>query len=1518
LHRYRLWAVLVLAAAVVVYGAFQVRPTIPSVDETESERPSEPKRTSAPREGELAIKKFKVPEGLKVELVAAEPQLANPVSFCFDELGRIYVAETYRLSAGALDINSWMEWLDQDLASRTVDDRVRLLKRNLGEHVKILTRNQDRIRRIDVINGKAVRSTVFADGFNQIADGIGAGVLARRRNVWYACIPNLWRFRDPQGLGKPDQKESLHYGYGVHISAGGHDLHGLRMGPDGKLYFSIGDRGLSVRTEGRTLSCPDCGAVLRCDPSGANLEIYATGLRNPQELAFDQYGNLFTCDNDADFSDKCRWVYIVPGGDFGWRLGYQFMREPNPGGPWMAEKLWEADSPTQAAYLLPPVANIGNGPAGLTYHPGVARLPERYRDHFFLADFVGTSLRSGVRTFTNRPKGASFELLGHELFWWSILSTDVDFGPDGALYVSDWVESFQMPNKGRIYRLQRSPAATDALVRETEALISQGMEHRSLTELAGLLGHADMRVRQEAQFALAEREPAAAVVLSEMFRPGKPRLARIHAIWALGQRGRRNPAALAPLLELLGDPDAEVRSQAAKVLGEARYARAGEKLLPLLHDDNPRVRFFAATALGQLAKPEAFQPILQMLRENGDKDSYLRHAGVMGLVGTGRGEALHKAANDSSVAVRKGVLLAMRRLESPEIARFLDDPEPSLRLEAARTINDVPISAALAQLATLAARPGLPEAVLYRVLNANFRGGEAKNAAAIAGIVARAESPGSVRVEGLRELSAWANPSGRDRVMGLWRPLTPRSALPAAVALQSVLRDVFRAPDDVQREAARAVAQLGVKEAGPLLFKLVGDQKAAPMARVEALRALDTLKDGRLDEATKVALADAESQVRNEGRRVLVKLRPGAAVSELKAVFETGSLAEQQAALSSLGNMNSREGDKLLEQQMDALLSRRAPLETELDILEAAAHRTTPVFQKKLKEYEASRPKDDPLAAYRESLAGGNLQAGRKIFFEKPQVACLRCHKVNEPGGDVGPDLSAIGRTKDRRYLLESIVDPNKQIAEGFQTVVVLLRDGKSLTGVFKKDDGRELTLITAEAQLLTVPKADIEEQTHGPSAMPADLIKHLSKRELRDLVEFLASLKGPAPATDKAATWPQWRGPNRDGNAQEVRLPHHWPAKAPAPLWRAAVGEGFSSPVVAGGRLYIMGSESPGKETCFCLDAATGDTIWKHVYAISFKPFPGATAAGTGPKSTPTVDGDRVYTLGISGMFHCLDAQTGRVFWKHDFAAEYWGVEKDKNGADQWATLCGAAASPLVNGDQVILPVGGKRAGGMTAFDKHTGKLVWKSLEDRSTYASPMAVDLAGVRQVIGFTGVRMAGFDAANGKLLWDYPFKIDWDDTVVTPVVNRDLVLVGGGDQPTTALRIEGKSGKVQSTVAWRNKNLRCTLTTPVIFRDHLYGVGTNGRLVCLELATGKTLWVGGDFGRYVSLAIAGDQLLVLTEAGELHVIEPTPAAFTLRGRLQLSDQGATWSSLAIADNRLYVKDKRNVLCFEFISP
>jgi quinoprotein glucose dehydrogenase len=1060
-------------------------------------------------EGQLALRRIRVPAGFQVELFAAEPLLANPVAFTIDHRGRFFVAETFRLHAGVTDIRGHMDWLDDDLACRTVADRLAMLKKHTGPRFADYGVHHDRVRLIEDTDGdgKADRSTVFADGFHSPSTGIGAGLLTRGRDVWYACIPDLWRLRDTKGTGRADERRALQHGYGVRFGFIGHDLHGLRFGPDGKLYFSIGDRGLHVETEGRTVSSTETGAVLRCNPDGSELEIVATGLRNPQELVFDQYGNLFTGDNNSDAGDKARLVWVVEGGDSGWRIGYQFIEKPVARGPWNAERLWDPDRATEAAYLVPPTANVADGPSGLTYDPGLG-LPERYRDHFFLCDFRGGAGQSGIRAFAVRPKGASFEMVDQHEFVWSVLATDADFGYDGCLYLTDWVDGWGLTGKGRIYRVFDPKTSRTPAVQSMRKLMAQGLAQRSVPELLGLLEHPDQRVRLEAQFTLAERGETVAPALVGVARSGKTLLARLHALWGLGQLGRQTPKVLADLVPLVQNGDAEVRAQAAKLLGDHRVGEGRRPLEALLQDPSPRVRFFAALALGKLGQKQSMDPVLDLLRANADRDAYLRHAGVMALVGINDRERLLVAAGDTSPAVRLAVLVALRRLGSPDVVRFLNDADPRLVLEAARAINDVPIPAALPQLAALIQRTGLSEPLGYRVLNAHFRLGQPENARAVAAFAARPENPERLRVEALAMLGDWARPSGRDRVLGLWRPLEARPARVAPDAVRPVLSDLFRGPEGVRREAARLMGHLDVKESGSILFGLAADKNEPAGVRVEALRALDVLASERLDEAVPAALASSEPDLRTVGRRILAKRRPKEALPALEAALANGTTKERQGALAVLGSLSEPAADTTLSRWLDRLAAGQVPAEMQLDLLEAVAKRSSPEVKRKLTRYEQSRASADALARYREALAGGDAEAGRRIFLHKAEVYCLRCHKVKGEGGEVGPDLTGIGARQKREYLLESIVDPNKEIAKGFETTVLVLSNGQVQVGIVKEEDDKQVRLVTAEAKTVTVPKSQIEERSRGKSAMPEDLVKHLTKAEVRDLVEFLAGLK--------------------------------------------------------------------------------------------------------------------------------------------------------------------------------------------------------------------------------------------------------------------------------------------------------------------------------------------------------------------------------------------------------------------------
>jgi quinoprotein glucose dehydrogenase len=1044
----------------------------------------------------LAVRKLEPAPGLKVDLFAGEPQLANPVALWVDDRGRVFVSETHRYNTSALYVKQHSHWYFDDLACRKVEDREAMARKFLGADAAKLAVDSEIIRLLEdkAGTGRADTSTVFADGFNSMSDGCASGVLARGNDVWVTDVPNLWRIQN-------GEKRVLHSGFGVRFGNSGHDLHGLCFGPDGKLYFSMGDRGLHV---GKA-ALPDTGAVLRCNPDGSDFEVFATGLRNPQGLSFDALGNLWTGDNNADMGDEARWVYVVEGGDYGWRTGFQYATDPwaqdeiKRGQPlviskdstWMTEEIWKG----APASVVPPVGFIARGPCGVSYYPGTG-LPARYDGHFFLCDFPG-----GIHSFGVRPKGAGFELRDVHKFLWEAWPTDAKFGPDGRLYMCDWVHGFPMTGKGRVFRIYDAKEVASAAALETKALLSGGLP---ADRLETLLSHVDLRVRQHAQLALVEK--GAKDVLARAAREASTTYGRLHAIWGLGQL-----KAIAPLGPLLDDPDAEVRAQAAKVLGELRAGL--HPLIARLDDPQPRVRFMAAIALGKLGKKEAFEPLVSMLRKNDDADAFLRHAGVLGLSGTGDVPALAALEKDSSRAVRLAALLALRRQERPEVELFLDDADPQIVVEAARAINDVPIPAAREKLAAIVG-PSIPAPALLRAINANFRGGAAAEVYRLAAFVAAKEAPAELRAEAIQALAAWGNPTGRDRLLGVWRPLPARDGAAATEALRGVLPALLR-DGGVQSTAIRAAVAIGLRD--PVLQEIARDRAKPAALRGDALKALVALNDPAMGDSVRAAIADKDAAYQREGVTLLPGLRSPLAAELLSSLaLGEGSVEIRQAAIAGLARVGAEAARIEL---LDRLEAGKVPAALAFEILEAA--RGTPALDARRREYDSKRDPGDPLSAQRELLEGGDLREGKRIFYEHAGVACLRCHKIAKDGGEVGPSLAGLGSRMTRSKILESILFPNKEIAPGYGQEMVLTTDEKVIIGRLRGEDERELVLFLPEGVEERIPKSRVKARKPGLSAMPEDIAKGLSRRELRNLVSFLSQLRAsdqpmpPLPAPD-------------------------------------------------------------------------------------------------------------------------------------------------------------------------------------------------------------------------------------------------------------------------------------------------------------------------------------------------------------------------------------------------------------------
>jgi outer membrane protein assembly factor BamB len=401
--------------------------------------------------------------------------------------------------------------------------------------------------------------------------------------------------------------------------------------------------------------------------------------------------------------------------------------------------------------------------------------------------------------------------------------------------------------------------------------------------------------------------------------------------------------------------------------------------------------------------------------------------------------------------------------------------------------------------------------------------------------------------------------------------------------------------------------------------------------------------------------------------------------------------------------------------------------------------------------------------------------------------------------------------------------------------------------------------------------------------------------------LERATLVEDPDPSED----WPQWRGPRRDGLSTEEDLLTTWPPEGPRVLWRAAAGEGYSSLAVAAGRVYTLFQDGD-RETVVCWDADTGREQWRFPYPARY-----VNGFGSGPRATPTVDGDRVYTVGATGLFHCLDAATGKKLWEHDLLKECGAANLP------W----GVSFSPLVDGDLVFTNPGGPDGRSVAAFNKHNGKLVWQALDDPAGYSSPIAVTAAGVRQVVVFTGAGLVGMAPGDGKLFWRYPWETSYGVNAATPIFFRarsgerthECLFISSGYGKGCALLevMKGEGGAPEVKMVYENNRMRNHFSSSVRLGDHVYGLDDD-RLTCMEVRTGQVAWQQRGLGKGALIA-AGRHLIVLGEAGTLALVEAAPDAYHESARFDVF-QGKCWTAPALAHGRLYLRDEKEVVCLD----
>jgi outer membrane protein assembly factor BamB len=402
----------------------------------------------------------------------------------------------------------------------------------------------------------------------------------------------------------------------------------------------------------------------------------------------------------------------------------------------------------------------------------------------------------------------------------------------------------------------------------------------------------------------------------------------------------------------------------------------------------------------------------------------------------------------------------------------------------------------------------------------------------------------------------------------------------------------------------------------------------------------------------------------------------------------------------------------------------------------------------------------------------------------------------------------------------------------------------------------------------------------------------------LTRLAPLLLLLALPAPAAD----WPQWLGPKRDGSSPEKLSPWKGELKA---AWRAPVGDGHSSPVIANGKVYLHAKvKDKSAEELLCFDAQTGSKLWNTGYPRGFilNPF------GTGPQGTPTVANGKVYTFGITGVLTCFDAETGRQVWQVDTAKEFKPPK----------LIFGSACSPLVDGDKVLVNVGAKGAS-VVAFSADKGEPVWKSLDDGPSYSSGIALGQGADRQYVFLTQLGLRGFAPNDGNKLWEFPLKDKANESSTTPVVAGDMLLASSITYGMVGLKLE--KGEVKRV--WQNPKLTCYFSTPIpVGKKHTFVVTgamsfkPTSSLHCIETETGKIVWTKERVGKYhaAMLRTADDKLLLLSDLGDLILFEPDPAKYKELARSKIAKGEGIWAHPALVDGKVYFRDDKELVCLQ----
>ncbi len=411
----------------------------------------------------------------------------------------------------------------------------------------------------------------------------------------------------------------------------------------------------------------------------------------------------------------------------------------------------------------------------------------------------------------------------------------------------------------------------------------------------------------------------------------------------------------------------------------------------------------------------------------------------------------------------------------------------------------------------------------------------------------------------------------------------------------------------------------------------------------------------------------------------------------------------------------------------------------------------------------------------------------------------------------------------------------------------------------------------------------------------------------------FLLIALSSGVAAAVGADWPRWRGPEANGHVSAAAaVPTHLPAEATF-TWRKKIGFGLGSPVVSGGVVYYLDNQE-NKETVHAADATTGIDRWTHTLDDTFKD----SQAPAGPRSTPLVDGNRVYVQSGKGEFQCLDAATGKPIWGVNFVRDFKAIFTGEKGQTPGAGRHGNTGAPWVEGNRIFVSVGGSEGASVVCFDKRDGKVIWKSQSDMPGNGGPVVATLAGRQQVLAFTVDGVIGLDFATGALLWRKPVKTSYGRHVASPVVLGDLVIAGSHQAGLLGIKIARDGDTFTTESAYIEKRVAINFSSPVLRDGFIYGLGPAGIIFCADARTAETKWshqlrAAGNKA-HAGFLVLKDNILVLSDTGDLLLVSADPKEFHLISQLKVC--GDNWCNPAYADGKLFLRDKDELLCLSLL--